>query len=110
MMRQGRRGALLITLLTIGMMAIALMPLVARGTNQFASPAFAQQGPLATARAGQTEPYAEGVDNGQPGVRLVQYFDKARMEQTNPDRPVTNGLLTVELKSGNLQRGDVSFE
>jgi len=76
MMRQGRRGALLITLLTIGMMAIALVPLVARGANQFASPAFAQQwnnveavipnfwGPLATAREGQTEPYAEGVYKG----------------------------------------------
>lgn len=122
MMRQGRRGALLITLLTIGMMTIALVPLVARGANQFASPAFAQQwnsveavipnfwGPLATAREGQTEPYVEGTYNGQPGTRLVQYFDKARMEQTTPDRPVTNGLLTVELKSGNLQRGDVSFE
>ena len=94
---------------------LLLIPFVAQGADQFASAAFQQQwntveavipnfwGPLATARNGQTEQYAEGVLNGQPGVRLVQYFDKARMEQTNPDRPVTNGLLTVELKSGQLQ-------
>jgi hypothetical protein len=101
---------------------VLLIPFVAQGADQFASAAFQQQwntveavipnfwGPLATARNGQTEQYAEGVLNGQPGVRLVQYFDKARMEQTNPDRPVTNGLLTVELKSGQLQIGDNSFQ
>jgi hypothetical protein len=43
-------------------------------------------------------------------MRLVQYFDKARMELTTPASPVTNGLLTVELKSGQLQLGDDSFE
>jgi hypothetical protein len=101
---------------------LLLIPFVAQGADQFASAAFQQQwnaveavipnfwGPLATARNGQTEQYAEGVLNGQPGVRLVQYFDKARMEQTNPDRPVTNGLLTVELKTGQLQIGDNSFQ
>ena len=99
-----------------------MIPFVAQGADQFASAAFQQQwntveavipnfwGPLATARNGQTEQYAEGVLNGQPGVRLVQYFDKARMEQTSGDRPVTNGLLTVELKSGQLQLGDDSFQ
>jgi hypothetical protein len=101
---------------------LLLIPFVAQGADQYASAAFQQQwntveavipnfwGPLATARNGQTEQYAEGVLNGQPGVRLVQYFDKARMEQTNTDRPVTNGLLTVELKSGQLQIGDNSFQ
>ena len=58
------------------------------------------------------EPYAESP-NGQ---RLVQYFDKARMEITNPggdattDWYVTNGLLVVELMSGKLQLGDGDFE
>ena len=38
-------------------------------------------GPLATARDGQIEPYVEGSVNGQAGARLVQYFDKARMDK-----------------------------
>ncbi len=63
-------------------------------------------GPLATARNGQQEPYKE-APNGQ---RLVQYFDKARMEQFDPNAHVTTGLLTVELKSGKVQLGDGTFE
>jgi hypothetical protein len=91
--------------------------------SAFASPAFQQQwnsvesvipnfwGPLSTARDGQSEPYVEGTYNGQSGMRLVQYFDKARMELTNPTTGVvTNGLLTVELKSGQLQLGNDSFQ
>jgi hypothetical protein len=90
--------------------------------SAFASPAFQQQwnsvesvipnfwGPLSTARDGQAEPYVEGSYNGQSGMRLVQYFDKARMELTTPTSPVTNGLLTVELKSGQLQLGDNTFQ
>ncbi len=108
--------------LVVGLVLVMLIPVAVQGADHFASPAFEQQwnsvegtipnfwGPLATARNGQIEPYAEGNYNGDPGSRLVQYFDKARMEQTTPDRPVTNGLLTVELKSGRLQVGDVSFE
>lgn len=106
----------------VGLVLVMLIPFAVQGADRFASPEFEQQwnsvegsipnfwGPLATARNGQTEQYVEGVYNGEPGKRLVQYFDKARMEKTNPDRPVTNGLLTVELKTGALQRGDVSFE
>jgi glucose/arabinose dehydrogenase len=81
-------------------------------------------GPLATAKDGQLEPYAEGTAQaicapgsgagcGQiimPHMRLVQYFDKARMEQTTPASSVTNGLLTVELLSGRVQIGDTQFE
>src|SRR5262245_39903137 len=52
-------------------------------------------GPLATARDGQQEPYKEAPG----GKRLVQYFDKARMEQMDAKAPVTTGLLTVELKT-----------
>jgi hypothetical protein len=49
------------------------------------------------------------------GKRLVQYFDKSRMEITFPDSDktspyyVTNGLLALELMSGKLQTGDNSF-
>ncbi len=63
-------------------------------------------GPLATARDGQPEQYKEAPN----GKRTVQYFDKARMEQFDPNARVTTGLLTVELKSGNRQLGDNTFE
>ncbi len=62
--------------------------------SSFADPAFRAQwqagealspnfwGPLATATDGQQEPYKEAAG----GQRLVQYFDKGRMELTNGDR------------------------
>lgn len=62
--------------------------------------------------AGLSEAYAESP-NGQ---RLVQYFDKTRMEITHPDGDassiwyVTNGLLAKELITGQLQLGDNTFE
>lgn len=48
--------------------------------------------------------------------RLVQYWDKSRMEINNPNGDktnpfyVTNGLLTVELISGQMQVGNATFE
>ena len=57
------------------------------------------------------EEYAEGVG----GKRLVQYFDKSRMEVNNPSASrtdpfyVTNGLLTVELINGRMQVGNSKF-
>ena len=60
-------------------------------------------GPLATARDGQQESYIEAAG----GQRLVQYFDKGRMELTNG--ALTNGLLATELITGRLQTGDRSF-
>jgi hypothetical protein len=120
-MISGRKSVFLSTLV-VGLLLLLSVPFAVQGADRFATPAFEEQwnsvegtipnfwGPLKTAREGQTERYAEGVYNGEPGKRLVQYFDKARMEQTNPQRPVTNGLLTVELKTGQVQLGDVSFE
>jgi hypothetical protein len=104
----------------------ATPPPVADG---FAAPAFAQawaraDGPVAggTGDRGWTwgpagfatlrEPYAQSPG----GTRLVQYFDKARMEinnpQADPSSPfyVTNGLLVVELISGRVQVGDQAFD
>jgi hypothetical protein len=58
------------------------------------------------------EPYAQTAG----GTRLVQYFDKARMEinqpQADPASPfyVTNGLLVVEMISGRVQVGDSTFD
>lgn len=57
------------------------------------------------------EPYAEA----QHGVRLVYYYDKSRMEITDPfdDREavwyITNGLLVNELVTGQMQVGDGEF-
>jgi hypothetical protein len=61
---------------------------------------------------GLPEPYDESPDH----TRTVQYFDKARMEITHPDGDpgnvwyVTNGLLPVELITGQMQLGDKRFE
>ena len=66
-------------------------------------------GPIA---GGINEPYAESPG----GMRRVQYFDKSRMEITDPNADqssiwyVTNGLLVVEMVTGQLQVGDNSFE
>ncbi len=59
-----------------------------------------------------TEPYAQS----QQGERLVVYFDKARMEITNPYGDpssawyVTNGLLVTEMITGQVQLGDKTFQ
>jgi hypothetical protein len=55
---------------------------------------------------GTREAYAEGSG----GTRLVQYFDKSRMEINDPNAPrnqwyVTNGLLPIELMTGRQQNG-----
>src|SRR6185436_18588144 len=58
------------------------------------------------------EPYKEAPN----GWRVVRYYDKSRMEVTNPSLPrennpyfVTNGLLVQEMVSGRLQLGDNTF-
>src|SRR4051794_4073162 len=61
-------------------------------------------GPLSTAKDGQQEPYKEAPG----GARLVQYFDKGRMELTNG--AVTNGLLATEIIKGQVQTGDATFQ
>ncbi len=58
-----------------------------------------------TVQSALMEQYREAPNSS----RLVQYFDKARMEQTTASGPVTNGLLTVELITGQRQVGDASF-
>jgi hypothetical protein len=65
-----------------------------------------------TANDELSEPYRETPG----GQRVVRYYDKSRMEITHPDGDptsiwyVTNGLLTVELLSGERQLGDSQFE
>ncbi|HEX3722311.1 MAG TPA: hypothetical protein VHV31_05940, partial [Nitrolancea sp.] len=61
-------------------------------------------------------PVVESYEEAPGGVRLVQYYDKGRMEithpQSDPSSPwyVTSGLLTRELISGKLQVGDDTFD
>jgi N-acetylmuramoyl-L-alanine amidase len=61
---------------------------------------------------GLLENYVEGPD----GKRLVQYFDKSRMEKTTDQDIgqdsiwyVTNGLLAKEMITGAIQTGDDDF-
>jgi hypothetical protein len=64
-------------------------------------------------------PFAAGNEaylQGPNGHRLVQYFDKSRMEINNPDADpaqkwyVTNGLLVVEMMTGKIQVGDAEYD
>ncbi len=58
------------------------------------------------------EDYVEAPD----GRRVVQYFDKSRMEINDPTADpnatwyVTNGLLPIELMTGRMQVGNNQFE
>ena len=108
-----------------------------QAAQNFASPLFAQRwqqdeqvvpnfwGPLADAHPGQPEPYggedvcrpprqcpARIPDGSATGQRLVQYFDKGRMELTQGGQGtiVTSGLLVHELITGQLQLGDTQFQ
>lgn len=61
--------------------------------------------------SGVNEPYVQSPN----GTRLVQYFDKSRMEINQPGAPqgpfyVTNGRLADELITGILQLGDAQYE
>jgi Tol biopolymer transport system component len=112
-----------------GAAAEALTAQAADPSTGFADPAFAAvwqrtDKPVADGTASRTwlwgekplttvrEPYKEAPG----GTRLVQYFDKSRMELTNPNADhnskwyVTNGLLVREMVSGQVQVGDNSFE
>jgi hypothetical protein len=59
--------------------------------------------------------YAEFYRQSPNGLRTVQYFDKARMEINDPANRsfqggVTNGLLVVELVSGQLKKGNDPYD
>ncbi len=62
-----------------------------------------------------TEFKLESYVESPGGLRVVQYFDKSRMEITHPDAfddglwYVTNGLLVVEMVTGQIQVGDATF-
>ncbi len=63
-----------------------------------------------------TQVVIESYDQAPGGQRAVQYWDKSRMEITDPTADsnsiwyVTNGLLATELITGRMQLGDNRFE
>jgi hypothetical protein len=63
-----------------------------------------------------SDPLREQLIEGAEGQRLVQYFDKSRMEINDPTADpnatwyVTNGLLPIELMTGRQQIGYNQFE
>jgi len=122
-LRRQTAWSLLAVLTLLGAVLTAWVAAPASAATAFATPAFQAKwqadeaittnfwGPLQNARDGQSEPYVEGTYNGVTGQRLVQYFDKGRMELTNPTTGVvTSGLLATELITGKLQAGDNTFQ
>jgi hypothetical protein len=103
----------------IGGIALVLIGLTAfpAGAAAFAVPAFQTQwvageaittnfwGSPVTALPPKPEYYKDAPS----GQRTVQYFDKGRMEWTDPPGRVTNGLLPVEMIRGRVQFGDNTF-
>jgi hypothetical protein len=122
-MRGPLAAVLVVVLLAIGLPASVV-------AEPIGDPAFERtwartDNPVATLRVSRTwmwgpEAYSplllETYDNTPGGQRLVQYFDKSRMEITNPGGDpnsewyVTNGLLVVEMMSGEMQFGHQRFE
>ncbi len=100
------------TTLAAVMLCACVGAMLVQSAGDYANPAFRTQwdageaitpnfwGPLSTAKDGAMEPYGGAM-------RLVQYFDKGRMELTNG--AVTNGLLATEMTSGRVQTGDATF-
>jgi hypothetical protein len=108
-----------LSLLLIGLVALTGLGTV-QAASSFADPHFKAQweqgeaitpnfwGPLANAKEGKQEEYKDAAG----GKRLVQYFDKGRMElnQGASGATVTSGLLVHELITGQLQGGDNQFQ
>jgi len=123
------RVAIILTLLLAGMAGTPVGVRAAPDTPAIGEPAFARlwertDRPVATSAVTRswlwgpapldavvTERYVDAPG----GARRVQYFDKGRMELTNPQGDqtspwyVTSGLLTRELISGRVQIGDATY-
>lgn len=119
--------------LLLYLLVLALLPGLwpARSTHAappidpFADPAFRAiwtraDGPVGAGNSGRSWTWGAGPGprhveryvESAGGARLVQYFDKARMEltqRTTGNTAPTNGLLVVEMIAGRLQHGDATF-
>ncbi len=127
---KSRMGLVFLTLLSVTLISGSLFAEVAGAAQAFADPAFSRlwnrtdklvaDGTVSRTFLWGPEPNTPGIQedyaDAPGGKRLVQYFDKSRMEITNPNGDksnpyfVTNGLIARELMSGNLQLGDAKFE
>jgi hypothetical protein len=112
-------------LVAVALTMLSVAPVVAADAA-FANPAFETvwnrtDQPIAGGQVSRTwmwgpAPFSEGLREpyaqSPGGQRLVQYFDKSRMEINDPNNPsaVTNGLLSKELITGEIQTGDAAFE
>ena len=103
-----------LTCLTIAMICVTLgAVLVQSAPTTFADPAFQTQWDAGEAiTANFWGPSLASLPNGKQeayggSTRLVQYFDKGRMELTGS--AVTNGLLATEITRGKIQTGDATF-
>ncbi len=122
-----------VTILCVGLaLAFPIYPVeqTAHAGEAFAHPAFEQTWRRADAavQAGdavrtylwgpepRSGPVLEPYKESPSGQRLVQYFDKSRMELTNPQGDasafyyVSNGLLVSEMVTGAVQVGDTAFD
>jgi len=116
-------GFLILSALFINL--LEFVPIAGAADSDFASPLFSSVwqktdlpiasqkvsrswywGPHPLGTGGFYEEYADSPE----GKRLVQYFDKTRMELNDSTKAsVTNGLLVVEMVTGKLQKGDSEF-
>jgi uncharacterized protein YkwD len=129
--KQVNRHPLFISLfLLVALIISALGPASQAEAASFGDTAFQKiwqqsDGPIAAGQANRSWLWGaapnwvgyEGYDQAKPNAnRMVQYFDKSRMEINDPNADrnsqwfVSNGLLTIELVSGKMQLGDNRFE
>jgi hypothetical protein len=118
--------AVFLTLLVVGMLPLMAQPAAAvePGDWSFERTWSRTDGPVAAQETVRTWMWGPGAFSSTiyemyeqtPGTyRTVQYFDKSRMEITNPAGDpndlfyVTNGLLVMELITGRMQFGDDLF-
>jgi hypothetical protein len=98
------------------LISVSFLPVRKSDKPSFANPLFEQLWTEQTAAAGRldlwgsepllwrVEPYADAPD----GRRVVQYFDRGRMEMTptpNGGTDVTQGLLALEITTGEIRLG-----
>ncbi len=106
----------LLLLAVVVLISVSFLPVRKSDKPSFANPLFEQLWTEQTAAAGnvdlwgsepllwRVEPYANATD----GRRVVQYFDRGRMELTpnnNGGTEVTEGLLALELTTGEIRLG-----
>ena len=108
-----QRVASLALVMLVSLLGLGLLPTASLAAPAFGNDAFSaayNANPALWGASGQilTEQYKETSG----GKRLVQYFDKGRMELTYPTTQPNftgNGKLVVEMVSGRMQIGDTLY-